>query len=710
MQKIFKKVLSVWLAFAVCVGALSLYGAVEWTVADAATDYYAGITAAGGNSLLGQLHDLITTTHTYYTSYGECSESQYVNVTDPGPNGGALEFYTQESIMSFSGNVGHWNREHVWCKSLSNGMWTNVSNSSRNGGTDMHHIRPSESGLNSTRGSNKFGEVSGGKEAYSKNTSNQPVTLGGYVGGGAFEPLDKVKGDVARIVMYVYTHYNTYKNVNGTTNGSQSGVFGTLNFTHIMSASSEAAAKQLLLKWNKADPVDDIERIRNEEVYKIQGNRNPFIDNASYAEAIWGDGTIIDPPPVVTLQSISLNKTAFTLTVGDTQTLTVTPNPSNASASVSWTSSNTAVASVSGGKVTAKAAGTAIITATSTTDASIKAMATVTVKAGSGTSTETTAGKVTIKRDSFEIETGGYDLYTWTAGKIEGVAFIYAGNADTMQFNTKQTSKYLASTEPTAGPIRKVTISTSGNNTSWSLLTSTQPYDSIASGNPTNGNTHTGSDGTWTVDGNDTYFALVLGGSGASYISSIEVEYGTGGGSDTTPELESISLNPSAFTLQEGGSTRLSVLSVSSTVTAEVNWTSSNEAVAKVAADGTVTAVAAGKATITATSRSNSSIKATATVIVTSLSSGEEDGEGIMDFCLAVEAIDESDTLTERYAQIYEAVVAYRALSEADKAVCADEIEVLRAAIASYNEAVKAYNGAADNADEAALKGLGKFL
>ncbi|MDE5592975.1 MAG: endonuclease [Clostridiales bacterium] len=249
--------------------------------------YYSVITATSGNSLLGQVHDLITTTHTYYTSYGECSESRYVNVTDPGPNGGALEFYTQKSIMSFSGSLGDWNREHVWCKSLSNGMWKSVSNGTRNGGTDMHHIRPAECGLNSTRSSYKFGIVNDGKEAWSRNSDKQNVALGGYVGGGAFEPLDKVKGDVARIVFYVYVHYNTYANVHGTTNG-KGGAFGTLNFTNIMSPNNESAAIRLLLEWNASDPVDEIERVRNNEVYKIQGNRNPFIDHPEYANAIWG--------------------------------------------------------------------------------------------------------------------------------------------------------------------------------------------------------------------------------------------------------------------------------------------------------------------------------------------------------------------------------------------------------------------------------------
>ena len=44
----------------------------------------------------------------------------------------------------------------------------------------------------------------------------------------------------------------------------------------------------MLLEWNRIDPVSDTEIIRNNYIYTIQGNRNPFIDNANYANAIWG--------------------------------------------------------------------------------------------------------------------------------------------------------------------------------------------------------------------------------------------------------------------------------------------------------------------------------------------------------------------------------------------------------------------------------------
>ena len=43
-------------------------------------------------------------------------------------------------------------------------------------------------------------------------------------------------------------------------------------------------AIDLLLKWHRADPVSEKETNRNEEVYKIQKNRNPFIDYPLLAE------------------------------------------------------------------------------------------------------------------------------------------------------------------------------------------------------------------------------------------------------------------------------------------------------------------------------------------------------------------------------------------------------------------------------------------
>ena len=541
MNKILKRISSCVLAIAMCLGITAIVNttAVEQVVADAAVgDYYSSVTATKGTALLGQLHDLITTTHTTYTTYNNCRD--YGTRTDPGLDGkGVLEFYTHETVMNFSGTVGTWNREHVWCQSLSNGMW-----GTSGGGSDMHHIRPSEASLNSTRGNNKYGVATNGSEAYSKTTSGAKSKLGGYVSGSTFEPLDNVKGDVARIVMYVYTHYNTYSNVGGTTNG-KGGSFGTLKFTNVMSASNESAAISLLLEWNKKDPVDEIETYRNEEVFKLQGNRNPFIDNESYADAIWGNGSATPGGDTSdTLTGLSLSPSTLSLNVGASQTLTVTATPSGASNEVSWSSSNSAVASVSNGKVTALSEGSATITATSTKNSSIKATAKVTVT--KQTSDTPAAGTATIDINSFSSLSGTYGFYNWTSGDFSGLAYIYGGTTDKMQFNVSQKSYYIAS-NTSAGIIKSITVKSPSNQTDreWKLLTSTTPYGETEK-KPTDGNdrgtkTVTSDGVTWTVDGNDTYFALtyeLVAEKGAGYLDSIEITYSEGTEKPVDPPVD----------------------------------------------------------------------------------------------------------------------------------------------------------------------------
>ncbi len=375
MQRISRKVQSLILALVMCLG-IAYAGSVSSgsAPADAAADYYAPITAAGGEELLGQVHDLITTTHTKYTSYTDCKNPAYYRRTDPGPNGELAEFYAQTELSSTwkSGANGTWNREHVWCQSHSNGLWGESG-----GGADLLHIRPTESRVNSARGNNKYAVISGSKNTVIyRNAAGQDMGPAGYTGGGLFEPLDQVKGDVARIVLYMYTHYNTYSNVHGSTNGNgRSNYFGTLHFTDIVSASNEKGATELLLDWNELDPPDSLELSRNEAAQEIQGNRNPFVDHPEYAEAIWGDGTTEVKPTALTLSPSSLE-----LKVGQSQSLTVSAQPAGASAAVTWSVSDSSVLSVSNGVVKALGEGRATVTAMSVSDPSVKAVAEVTVE------------------------------------------------------------------------------------------------------------------------------------------------------------------------------------------------------------------------------------------------------------------------------------------------------------------------------------------
>ena len=67
-------------------------------------------------------------------------------------------------------------------------------------------------------------------------------------------------------------------------NASNGSVVFTSNKTNLTTF-----AKNLFLKWHRQDPVSEKEIDRNQAVYGIQHNRNPFIDYPELAEYIWGN-------------------------------------------------------------------------------------------------------------------------------------------------------------------------------------------------------------------------------------------------------------------------------------------------------------------------------------------------------------------------------------------------------------------------------------
>lgn len=347
-----------------------------------ASTYYNDITATSGKQLAGQLHDLITSTHKTYTTYDDNGKNGYQKQTDQYYENGQkvsgyiYEFYSGVKwpngwYPTSKDSRGGYNREHCWCQSNSvntagKKMWGTTG-----GGADMHHLRPVETDLNSTRGNHPYGEVSGDRDSHKLYAKLGGTTSyhGGYYYNNVYEPLDSKKGDVARILFYTYIHYNSYgvNDVFGgyaSTNGNgSSDYFSTslLSLTKITSPTTEANALSMLLRWNTADPVDESEQRRNEQVAIYQGNRNPFIDNSSYADMIWGTAVGIT----------SISKTSVTLTTsGSTTVSAVSSNGGN----ITWTSSNTSVATVSPGTassgsdvtINALSAGSTTITASIT--------------------------------------------------------------------------------------------------------------------------------------------------------------------------------------------------------------------------------------------------------------------------------------------------------------------------------------------------------
>jgi endonuclease I len=151
--------------------------------------------------------------------------------------------YTKDSIVSTWDQGITWNREHIWPKSLSGGIYTTMSDSTRNAGSDLHHIRPALTSINSSRGNKAYGAI----------TNEQ-----------TFYPGDEFIGDTARILFYLSVRYD-------------------MSITGLKVCNDIS----LLLEWNNTDQVDNLERNRNISVQEIQGNFNPFIDNPWIADRIW---------------------------------------------------------------------------------------------------------------------------------------------------------------------------------------------------------------------------------------------------------------------------------------------------------------------------------------------------------------------------------------------------------------------------------------
>ncbi len=259
--------------FSVSVSAAVSQPSANWGIRDqVATSissdglaYYTGdyvfdeLSTETSGTIESMLRTLMRSTHTNLSSYDNCRDYAKYTDCEGGNSTNLTTLYSDQSIAAEPWNSGNrWNREHVWPKSLG-------GDSESGGGADLHHIRPAEYNINSTRGNKLYGNVSGGSTTNGGTVSGQP---GGTYAGNYFEPNDNVKGDVARIVLYVYVRWYDQ--------------WGATSVTKVFQS------VDVLLEWCEMDPVDTWEMGRNDVVEDVQGNRNVFIDYPEYAWLIFG--------------------------------------------------------------------------------------------------------------------------------------------------------------------------------------------------------------------------------------------------------------------------------------------------------------------------------------------------------------------------------------------------------------------------------------
>ena len=288
-------------------------------VADPATFnseiYYSDVLSgefANAEELKNALSVIIAKNHKQLTYKQVWSTLTYAD-QDPANDKNVIEIYTGASISKYDNQtggsgVGKWNREHVWAKSHgfpSESQW---------GYTDAHHLRPSDVGINTARSNNDFGAC--------RDTGEEVLFNGAGTGNyldkttNCWEPRDKVKGDVARMIMYMDTRYQ------GTDTATTQ--MPDLVAVDRLTTTAEDDAPLIgtlctLYEWSQLDAVDSYEQNRNNQVYKYQGNRNPFIDRPELVKEVYGAVCGDDPNPglvvegdIVTPESVT-EGAAYTL-------------------------------------------------------------------------------------------------------------------------------------------------------------------------------------------------------------------------------------------------------------------------------------------------------------------------------------------------------------------------------------------------------------
>lgn len=253
--------------------------------------YYDPASGKLGTALQQALHDIIDNHNA--VSYNALWTS--FQTTDKKTNGKVWDMYSDipggtppyqytfgtDQCGNYGGEGDCYNREHSWPKSWFNDGTPMYS--------DLFHIVPTDGYVNGKRSNYPFGEV-GTASWTSQNGSKLGTCITPGYSGIVFEPRDEYKGDFARNYFYMATRY--YKEDAGWPGSDM-----------VTGSQFKPWARAMLLIWAQQDPVSQKEIDRNNAVFAIQDNRNPFIDHPEYANAIWGSNTgIFDEPAQVALQ------------------------------------------------------------------------------------------------------------------------------------------------------------------------------------------------------------------------------------------------------------------------------------------------------------------------------------------------------------------------------------------------------------------------
>ena len=254
--------------------------AVQTALAAEPINYYNNALGKSDEALMNALRGIIR--NHKEVSYGNGLLNAFA-IADIDDQGYIIDIYSNcryrpSDNGSSASHVGEgYNREHSFPRSWFGGEVAPMN-------TDVFHIYPTDIKVNSQRGNNPYGVCANGTRLtygnYVAKGKLGDCTYPGY-SGVVFEPDDEYKGDLARTYFYMVT---CYKNELSSWPGSPN-----LNYSQNKYKAFSTWTINMLMEWTRMDPVSEKEIKRNDAVYGIQGNRNPFIDHPELAEFIWGN-------------------------------------------------------------------------------------------------------------------------------------------------------------------------------------------------------------------------------------------------------------------------------------------------------------------------------------------------------------------------------------------------------------------------------------
>ncbi len=278
--------------------------------------YYSGTENLSGWQLKTALNHILSN-HPYSWHYGDLptifeltdrdlyyeNDSSMLDIYSENVLGADPYNYSYDSFQMIAGATAEgqgWNREHCFSQSF---FYSNYPMYS-----DMHFIVPTDARVNQRRSNYPPGNVANPTFTSMNGSKVGQNSTAGY-SLSAFEPIDEFKGDFARMLLYAAVRYENLLPL-----------FQVANQRNPFYEKREIAVRDWLIPvfiaWHQLDPVSQREIDRNNKVFAIQHNRNPFVDHPEWVAAIWTSDTsgATTPEAPIYLDAITKGKHFVTLT------------------------------------------------------------------------------------------------------------------------------------------------------------------------------------------------------------------------------------------------------------------------------------------------------------------------------------------------------------------------------------------------------------